>query len=113
MKCEHWDKIPENFASAPECAFNEDGSFNPDNWNCFLMNKLREAVGEKEVWSEDQYMTILPFIDDLKFAILTYYKHRGRTEGFWVWEHGRGMREGTRADAEEWLKAWNKKGGPS
>jgi len=102
--CKHWEKVPECFGSPPECAFNKDGSFNPDNWNCGLMDKLRDAAHENEVWSEDEHMAIIPYPNQLKFGILAYYKSRGRTDRFWIWEVGKEIREGIQADAEQFVK---------
>jgi len=106
MKCKHWAEIPKEFGSKPECAFNKDGSFNPDNWNCNLMNELRDAAQDVEVWAEDEHMAVLAFQGELKFGILGYYKHRGRTDRFWIWEVGKEIRNGTLADAEAWSKSW-------
>lgn len=87
MICKHWKKIPSNFASQPRCAFNADGSFNSDNWNCALMNKLRDLAEESEVWNEDEYASIIP-IPEYGWAILFWYKHRGKTDVFFVIEIG-------------------------
>ena len=101
--CRHWTEIPAEFGSLPECAFDVDGAFNPDNWNCHLMNQLREDAIESAVWAEDDHLAVLAYPGQTKFAVLYYYKSRGRTLGFWIFETER-FRQGTQTDAEEYVK---------
>jgi len=77
-------KRPSNFASNPECAFDSNGVFQESNWNCAGLGILRKACYEREVWNDDQHCAILSIKDQGSFIILSYYKHRGRTEGAWL-----------------------------
>jgi hypothetical protein len=107
MKCRHGGKIGANWSDR-QCAFNEEGKFIKDNWNCALMNQLRvedENHGEiqyKHAYSDDQNCLIIPF-DNGKFAIISFYKRRGKTEGFFVMDESI-IREGTESDISEILK---------
>jgi hypothetical protein len=65
--------------------------FSSNNWNCLTANALRDLVRQDEddsraVWSEDQYAALLPW--DGAFIVLSWYKHRGRTEGMWLVQEG-------------------------
>lgn len=77
------DPEPEGFGSPRNCAFNADGSFNPDNWNCETLNAL---IGDtpKIVHGDDEQCEITPTYldDDLYggFIVTTRYKRRGHTE---------------------------------
>jgi hypothetical protein len=68
---------------SPSCAFDERGVFTSDNWNCATMNKLRALAEDRSVWNEDQYCSIIPFKDEGTYIVLSWYKHRGRTQGAW------------------------------
>lgn len=121
--CWHWDGKPEptNFGSNVVCGFRK-GRFKTPNWNCYLMNELREASIDNAVWNEDQnlatftYPTWLlssphvakerkeiykrTYFKDLpEFGILSYYKSRGETMRFWVVNSAWEVREGTESDA--------------
>ena len=100
MKCEHWIKIPSNYASTPQCAFNPDGSFNRENWSCALMDVLRAACEKNEVWQNDSHLAIGSYDEDSTHSwfVLQYYKHRGRTDGFWIPSEN-GFQEGRIEDA--------------
>ncbi len=90
------------------CAFTLEGKFIKDNWNCILLDKLRELGESNEVWSNDEHCTVIGFgAEDSRFAILSYYKHRGKTDGFWVVNSGV-IREGTEADAQLIAEAFKK-----
>ena len=84
-KSRYRDGRPSNFASDPRCGFDWKGVFTSDNWQCAGLSILRGAGYEREVWSDDQHCTIVP-MSDCRFIVLSYYKHRGRTEGAWVVE---------------------------
>lgn len=107
MKCRHGGKIGENWADR-ECAFDEQGEFLKDNWNCALMNELRiedEVDGKiyyEHMYSDDQHCLVFPFGNG-KFALISFYKSRGKTEGFWVMEEST-MRQGIESDVAEILK---------
>lgn len=71
----------EDFGSDRICGFNEDGTFNPDNWMCPLLIDLFE--NNKERWlGGDGYAVMVPVMEDPEWDItytllLTRYKHRG------------------------------------
>lgn len=73
--------------SEPKCSFPDGGRFSPEGWNCGTANALRVLVRQDEedsrsVWSEDCVAALLPW--DGAFVLLTWYKHRGRTDGAWL-----------------------------
>lgn len=101
MICRHgiqiWSGDP------PSCAFTEDGKFISDNWSCRLMARLRALCdnwSDKSpfpyVYSEDQNIGVISFGGN--FAILSWYKSRGRTDAFWITD-GHEIRPGTEQDA--------------
>jgi len=113
--CPHGEK---DWAGADaNCAFGEDGFFKHDNWNCFLMNKVRSLCSQWDdsgpginMWHDDSYIGVIPIRDDAcesplsgRFAVLTWYKSRGKTDGFWITD-GYEMRVGHEGDAEEILR---------
>lgn len=63
-----------------KCAF-LNGVFNTDNWNCSIMNELRDLC-ENVVWSNDQNASLLPIdgFGEYTYLFLGWYKNRGRTE---------------------------------
>lgn len=81
------DPQPEGFGSPRNCAFNADGSFNPQNWNCETLNVL---LGDKPkiVHGDDEQCEITPTYldtgeDDDQYGgyiVTTRYKRRGRTD---------------------------------
>lgn len=116
--CRHgkqeWDGSP------PTCAFRSDGKFNRGNWNCRLMSKLR-ALGDStswdgsrpeysprspgvRIWDDDNNISVIPLKS--AFAILSFYKDRGRTSGFWMIDDS-AIREGTEKDANLVVKNHN------
>lgn len=95
---------PADFGSDPKCAFSE-GTFSSDNWNCAGMMQLRTDAEEVEVWSEDEHCAVLPF--DGRFIVVSYYKHRGRTDGAWIVESAE-TRLLTAGDVEDYL-AWKQR----
>lgn len=62
-----------------QCAFDGNGNFISDNWNCVALDPLREMAYEVEVHNEDQNAAIIRF-GVCTFLIIGYYKHRGRTD---------------------------------
>ncbi len=83
-------------ADAPKCAF-PTGDFTINNWNCGLINELRDLIGniyehKDYFWSNDQYL----FVEDLgplgldlnghnySFVLLSIYKTRGGIDGVWI-----------------------------
>lgn len=115
LLCRHGKK---DWAGAdPNCAFGEDGFFKQDNWSCLLMSEVRGLCSQwsddgsgTNLWHDDSYIGVIPIQDDTyesplsgRFAILTWYKSRGRTDGFWITD-GYEMRVGHEGDAEEILR---------
>ena len=114
----HWN------GSDPECAFDEEGKFREENWNCFLLNTVRSLMNQhffvddvdtdcpygKCWWDEDSYQGVLYLPcgdnwwnderDELKGAVvlMTWYKSRGRTDTFQIVSRNT-VREGTEKDA--------------
>ena len=76
-KCK--ERIKNWNGSDPKCAF-PDGVFNTDNWNCATMNELRGLCEESYCYNNDQYAALLEGAG-CDFVLLTWYKHRGRTNG--------------------------------
>jgi hypothetical protein len=76
----------------PKCAFDEDGAFSGDNWNCATMNKLRhlaEDVGlhHREDMGAGSFGAVYY---QGGYIILTWYKNRGRTSNAMIiWEEDR------------------------
>lgn len=66
------------------------------------MNRLRDLVEDGATWNEDQYIAT---ISDKNggFVVLSWYKHRGRTEGAW-WVFGTECVPMTLTDAEKVLE---------
>jgi len=93
-----------------DCAFPDWGDlegearFSTNNWTCGAMSKIRDMAAEVEVWSEDQHVAILPWYDQPLHLVVSYYKHRGRTEGLHVMEDGH-ARVATYQDVVEFLHA--------
>jgi hypothetical protein len=84
----------------PKCSFTADGVFTRDGWNCATMAVLRDYAASSAVWSEDQYAAVLPF--DGEHLVLSWYKHRGRTDVALVL-HDYGPEPLTLEAAEEWI----------
>lgn len=87
----------------PKCAFSS-GTFSPDNWNCATANALRDEADSEEHpprWSEDQYGALVPW--EGRFIVLSWYKHRGRTEGCWLMNSDR-LEPLSLEDAEHFLR---------
>jgi len=115
VPCRH---VPEDdpLKDKRSCGFLEDGTFNPMNWNCELLNKIRLLCHplyrpDFSFWNDDQYLGVVPIYDPEQesflagsYALLTWYKLRGNTEGFWIFD-GR-FREGTEKDALEIVKLY-------
>ncbi len=87
------DTQPNNFSSKRSCAFNETGSFNPDNWNCKTLEILMDDESScKTLYGNDESIQIITnyckeedgYITTDGFLILTRYKRRGTTSSI-VW----------------------------
>lgn len=109
----------------PVCAFDEDGKFRENNWNCHLMNKVRSLMGQwvpdedkapgNYWWDDDQSYGILfvpSFVKEIDsylqgtFILVDWYKSRGKTDSFRILQ-GDTIREGTEADAQELTKIYS------
>lgn len=76
--------IPDHFASNPNCAFDETGTFTGDNWQCATMNALRDLVEDgygERIYGDDESIAIIrvPYHIGLGFIVMTWYKDRGQT----------------------------------
>lgn len=88
--------MPQETASCPKCRSGEKDwvggdrncgfkspslEFTPDNWNCEVLNLLRELAQEKDwiKYHEDCSMVSFP-VRDVGWVVLTWYKRRGRTD---------------------------------
>lgn len=88
------DIQPSNFGSKRSCAFKENGSFNPDNWNCKTIETLMDnELSCKTLYGDDESIQIITkyckdmdnYITTDGFFILTRYKRRGTTSSIiWV-----------------------------
>ncbi len=106
MKCRHWDKneIPSfGLGDEPQCAFNKKGHFVNDNWNCKALRELRSEALNNEQSNNDQTYALFPYDDSGKMVLLSYYKHRGETMGFWIVDNGYCI-PGTENEALDWKK---------
>lgn len=66
-----WGKI------IPKCGFHKDGTFDEANWNCFILNAMREQIrNEMEVRFNDCHIA-MDYLDDMALSI-RWYKERGR-----------------------------------
>jgi len=127
MTCKHWKKYPKT-SGKPVCAFTSRGKFKSNNWNCYHINRLRELCRSTSVffetagkieptYNDDQYSATIPF-SNCRFALLFWYKGRGRTEAFFVAESLSDMvnwniRTGTEQDVDTIMKEYKKKVKPS
>lgn len=75
---------------AVTCAFDENGDFKIENWNCRTMTFLRDYCLEQYTNRDDADggsigVFTIPENDLVSgYLVLTYYKNRGRTEGAYV-----------------------------
>jgi hypothetical protein len=103
------DLQPPLFASPRRCAFLDDGSFTPDNWNCATVEALLRIDAVPTLEGCDESLDVVSGRDYGGFLVLTRYKHRGKTSSavhvgdFWP------PRPLTLAVAERWLDGtfWN------
>lgn len=103
---------PDYFGSAPTCGWKEDGTFNPDNWNCETLVRLRMRAREMGtvVWMNDHNLYVVPLerthFDDDGWAVLTSYKEHGATESARFVQNNQGLIHDLRLDdiAPEHLK---------
>lgn len=94
---EHYkDGRPLHFGSDPKCGFNEKGEFDPDNWMCITMNRLRSIVETSIGEQRDLPLGCFFHRDDMEYGsigivavregrypgfylVMSWYKSRGRT----------------------------------
>ena len=113
MPCFHWgkDKIPECLGGEPKCAFTTlKGNFTSKNWNCKLMNDLRTLLEDDRIYSEDESAVLraIPYNDNEDeyigdYVLLTWYKNRGKTDGFWI-VMSNIIRKGTEEECKEIIR---------
>lgn len=84
----------------PRCAF-PHGVFDEDNWNCATMCDLRELAQMHTRLNDEQRAVLIPIPDTGDFAVLGWYKRRGRTERAFRFGDGSPLRI---EDAEACLK---------
>jgi hypothetical protein len=70
-------------------------------WNHPDLHQIRADAYDVEAWCEDQHCAVLPIRDTCTFLVVSYYKHRGRTEGLWVVD-GDEIRPATTEDVAEY-----------
>lgn len=89
------------FVSQVTCVFDVKGRFTRTNWNCRGIAPFREKTdySDREVWAEDQHVTVVRF-DEFRHLVLSYYKHHGATEGAWIVNGGL-LEELTQAELEK------------
>lgn len=80
------DPKPEHFASERQCAFDAEGHFTPDNWNCVTLNAL---IGDNprviQGGSEQLEVTPVNGTEYGGWIVTTRYKRRGCTSSaIWV-----------------------------
>lgn len=74
----------------PVCAFDDNGVFRGENWNCATMNRLRDLAWEMKQAVRDDFEAgsfgWLRF--DEGYIVMTWYKARGRTPDALVMHDG-------------------------
>jgi len=95
--------------SAPRCAFQNDGVFSKDNWNCATCNAIRDLISQDDederplsishLWADDQNYAIIDsgYINNggddgpedmgTRFSgplYVEWYKHRGATDRMFI-----------------------------
>jgi len=77
------DLRPKHFGNDRKCAFDENGNFTPDNWNCATLGALANAE-EIDHRFGDESIQICLVGEDMEhddvcggFIVLSRYKHRG------------------------------------
>ena len=85
------DPQPPHFHTPRRCAFDTNGSFTQDNWNCATMNLLagltekqskRQKQWASPIYGEDESMEVVwcggwDVVDSSGWIVLTRYKTRG------------------------------------
>jgi len=105
--------------SNPVCAFDENGKFVYDNWNCAMMNKLRELIDNPNVisWTYRDDMSsasigVIKIPEEVLstqgYLVMTWYKSRGRTSRAYIMCDEMSPEELTLQVAEEIIMALDK-----
>lgn len=93
MTCKLCDKRDKTWSGDdPKCAFDNNGIFTKDNWNCATMNELRNIVDKVETNFRDDNscgsIGYVPMVHDYAsddfdtfggYIVMMWYKERGRT----------------------------------
>lgn len=93
MACKRCEERGKTWAgSDPKCAFNENGLFVQDNWNCATMNQLRIIAEQLDTVRRDDNSSgsigTVPMDHDLApddfdtfggYVVMMWYKDRGKT----------------------------------
>lgn len=88
--CKMCDERGKNWrGDDPKCAFDDNGVFVSDNWNCATMNALRNIATKYYTWNEDEYCAPVPIREEGVFVVLSWYKNRGCTYGAWLVSEGK------------------------
>ena len=80
------DPQPEDFGSPRQCAFDAEGKFTPDNWNCATLNLLIDKA-QNTIHGFDEQFEVTPVNGDDYggWVITSRYKSRGKTSSaIWV-----------------------------
>ena len=113
VNCSHWQGKKPWKGDDAKCAFLPVGKmFYKENWNCKLMCDIREILETKMydsiAWSADQKCVVVPVNSESgTFAIIGWYKSRGKTEMFKITDGDTFIRTGTEAEAIELLFTLN------
>ncbi len=105
---------PPNFGSDPQCGFDAGGFFNPKNWNCALLNKLRDIAEEKGLEYRDDMdcgsIGVVPCSGDnwCGYIVMTWYKNRGATGMAVFMDDDRAPIMLTLQIAEEAIEYWDR-----
>lgn len=80
MACEFClaDPHPLIFGTPRVCLFNEDGSFNAENWNCGFQSKALRVGFTEEVEGYDCCSQTMTLTDSPEMLVFFRHKHRGR-----------------------------------
>lgn len=94
--CKRCGQIKDWHGDEPKCPFAANDAFG-ENWNCGIINKVRDLCAEVFVYCDDQYYATLGIHDaeddDGEFIGLalwvTWYKRRGATDAMYILDsHG-------------------------
>lgn len=75
-KEKYWEKEFQG-SSEIQCAFPNWESFNTENWNCWLLDIIREIAEKNYIYNDDIYTSIIPYSDWNLYV--SWYKNRWQT----------------------------------